>query len=132
MNQTTGNFSWIRERHKCSVRAVFAQLQLDVDQDVKERNELRSHQGYEFHVVASDSAFAVVLDDLQTGAGDSVEFSRDGSVIVVKDAKRSEMLRASLTLNDDGECVFLVNNEERNSWQLRKMALEKLFFQGIR
>jgi hypothetical protein len=34
---------------------------------------------------------------------------------------------ATVTLNDEGRCVAKVDDQERELWQLRKMALEKLF-----
>jgi hypothetical protein len=35
---------------------------------------------------------------------------------------------ATLTLNNEGECRLLVNGQELEEWQFRKMMWEELFF----
>jgi hypothetical protein len=36
--------------------------------------------------------------------------------------------KATLTLNDMGECRLKINGQEREFWQFRRTALEDLFF----
>jgi hypothetical protein len=38
------------------------------------------------------------------------------------------MFAVTLTFNDQGECQLNVNGEERDYWQVRRMALEDLMF----
>jgi hypothetical protein len=38
---------------------------------------------------------------------------------------------ATLTLNNDGECRFLVGREELNVWQVLRKGLEPLFFAPV-
>jgi hypothetical protein len=41
-----------------------------------------------------------------------------------------KMFEITLTFTDKGECKLIVNNEERESWRVRRMALEDLMFRG--
>jgi hypothetical protein len=121
------DLNWVRERHACSTMAMFEKLKMEVEQDVKQRNELcpeKAHYGFKF--VSSSSAFAAVREGNNIHA--SIAFSVEKGVIVVKDDNKQIILRASLTLNDEGECRFQVNGQERESWQLRKVVLESIFF----
>ena len=38
------------------------------------------------------------------------------------------MFEVTLTFNDEGGCKLHVNQEERDLWQVRRMALEELLF----
>jgi hypothetical protein len=38
---------------------------------------------------------------------------------------------ATPTVNDEGKCRLKVNGIEREFWQVRRMALEKLFFETV-
>jgi hypothetical protein len=40
------------------------------------------------------------------------------------------MFEVGLTFTDEGECKLIVNKEPRDFWQVRRMALEDLLFQG--
>ena len=40
------------------------------------------------------------------------------------------MFEVTLTFADEGECRLNVNGEDREFWQVRRMALEELFFRG--
>lgn len=37
-------------------------------------------------------------------------------------------LRATITLNNEGRCMLKVDGEELEPWNVRRMALEDLFF----
>ena len=50
------------------------------------------------------------------------------SCIVVVDENDKELFSASVTVNNDKECVVVVGDEELEQWQFRKKALETLFF----
>jgi hypothetical protein len=40
------------------------------------------------------------------------------------------MFEVILTFDDEGECKLSVNGEEREFWQVRRMALEEIMFRG--
>jgi len=46
----------------------------------------------------------------------------------VRDDKGNPMFQVTLTFNDKGECKLHANEQEREFWQVRRMALEELLF----
>jgi 16S rRNA U1498 N3-methylase RsmE len=80
-----------------------------------------------FALVPSANSFVVVRED-QTGHTVSVKFARSGNEISVLNDDGSIRFKATVTINNDRECRLLVNGQELEEWQFRKMALEPLFF----
>jgi hypothetical protein len=72
--------------------------------------------------------FTVLLE--AKDARRSVIFSLAEHAILVRNDKRDEMFRVTLTFNDEGDCTTRVNDKERDLWQVRRMGLEDLLFQG--
>jgi hypothetical protein len=60
----------------------------------------------------------------------SVTFSLAEHGILVRGDKGNEMFEVSLTYTDQGECKLIVNKEPHEFWQVRRMALEELLFEG--
>jgi hypothetical protein len=123
------NFDWITARSSCALPNVFKQLRLQVEQDVKTRNSLRPpNSPYEFSLSDHNGDFRVILkaDTLQT----SVTFALAEHAILVRDNAGTEMFAVTLTFTDHGECKLNVNAEEREFWQVRRMALEELMFRS--
>jgi hypothetical protein len=61
-------------------------------------------------------------------AGQAIRFKLNPPKIEVLDANDARLFDATVTLSDDGECRFMVDGAEREFWQLRKRALEDLFY----
>ncbi len=125
----TSKFDWVTERSSCSLPKVFQALRLQVEEDVKTRNGLRPNNSpYEFSVKEDVADFIVVLQtkDLQT----SVKFHLSENAISVSDDKGNPMFEVTPLFTDDGECSLTVNEEQRDFWQVRRMALDDLFFHG--
>jgi hypothetical protein len=59
-----------------------------------------------------------------------VQFTIKNSVIEALDESGIKVISATLTLDDNGDCRLLVDTKEKLSWQLRKLALGKLFFEN--
>jgi hypothetical protein len=126
-------FDWVTERSSCSLPKVFATLRQQVEQDVKTRNALRPNNSpYEFSVAEKGDDFTVILKakDLQK----SVTFRLAEHAILVRnddandDDKHKPMFQVTITFNDKGECKLHANEEQRDFWQVRRMALEDLLF----
>jgi hypothetical protein len=125
----TSKFDWVTERSSCSLQKVFKELRLQVEEDVKTRNALRpSNSPYEFSVAGNGGDFTVLLK--AKDARRSVVFSLAEHAILVRDDTRGEMFKVTLTFNAEGDCRLHVNDEERDLWQVRRMALEDLLFQS--
>lgn len=120
---------WVTKRFLCSLPNVFKDLTLQVEEDVKTRNALRPNNSpYEFVATAKGEDFIVVLETEEVRK--AVVFSREPHAIVVRDDDGKTMFEVTLTFSDQGECKLHVNQEERDMWQVRRMALEGLLFQG--
>jgi hypothetical protein len=123
-------FDWVTERSSCTLPKVFQALRLQVEEDVKTRNALRPENSpYKFSVTAKGDDFTAVLEakDLHR----SVIFSLAEHAIVVRDDKGGSMFDVTATFSDEGQCRLKVNGEERDLWQVRRMALEELLFRGF-
>jgi hypothetical protein len=120
-------FDWVAQRGACTLPKVFKTLRLDVEADVKERNALRpDNSPYEFLVVESGDNFSVVLEakELQR----SVKFCLEDHAILVLDHNGNHMFEIILLFDDQGNCRMKAKEENRDPWQVRRMALEDLMF----
>lgn len=123
-------FDWVTERSSCTLPKVFQELRLQVQEDVKTRNALRPNNSpYEFSLVDKGPEFTVLLDAKDVRR--SVSFSLADHAIVVQDDTGSRMFEVTLIFNDQGECKLSAAGKERDSWQVRRMALEELLFRGV-
>jgi hypothetical protein len=129
VEQDTSKFDWVAARSSCSLPKVFKALRLQVAEDVKARNALRPNNSpYEFLVVENGDEFTVLLKAKDVRK--SVMFSLAEHALLVRDDTGNTMFEVTLTFNSEGECKLNVNKEERNFWQVRRMALEELLFRG--
>jgi hypothetical protein len=118
-------------RNKCSVRGVFEALRLQIENDIKIRNDqLRSDnkRKYSYGMTVIASGIVVYLEGvIGTGQSIALSIAQNGSILV-RDENNEPMLEAYPTISDDGKCRLQINGQERELWQVRKMILEKLFF----
>jgi hypothetical protein len=133
-DRKTGNgssgFDWVTERSSCTLPKVFNTLRLQVEEDVKTRNSLRPDPpAYEFLVTHDTAEFAVLLKakELQR----SVSFSLADNAILIRDDQGKQIFEVALTFDDSGKCRLNVNAQERDFWQVRRMALEDLMYRGL-
>jgi hypothetical protein len=121
-------FDWVTRRSACSLAKVFATLRQQVEEDVKTRNGLRpNYAPYEFSLTEDTADFTVHLKAKEIQR--SVTFSLGEHAILVRgDDKKGAMFQVTVTFNDHGACTLLANEEEREFWQIRRMALEDLMF----
>jgi hypothetical protein len=122
------DFEWVTARAGCSPARVFQRLKLEVEGDVKERNALLAPgAGYTFDTITVEGAITVFLESDGASVRRSVVFKQTDAGISVCDGSNLPVLEATLTLNDQGKCVFRIEGRECSSWQLRLRALENLF-----
>jgi hypothetical protein len=122
-------FDWVTERSSCSLPKVFHTLLLQVEEDVKTRNALRPQNSpYEFSIEENGSDFKVLLkaSDLSNG----VVFTLAEHGILVRGGEGNQMFEITLNFSLDGKCHLVVNDQQLGFWQVRRMALEELFFHG--
>ena len=122
-------FDWVTKRSECSLPKIYKTLRVEVEADVNTRNALRpANSLYEFLVEEHGSDFMVALKTKDVKK--FVTFSLAEHAIVVRDETGNPMVEVRATFGDDGKCKLYVNEKERDLWQVRRMALEELLFQG--
>jgi|SRR5271169_6739144 len=127
------NFNWVKSRGDCSIAAIFKALELGVCADVDAvKVLLRPEGGSTFSIVASYKRFSVIREEAASsksplGSSRDVNFVLEGHEIVISEGNR-ERFKATITLNNEGQCKLVVGQNELEQWQVRRMALEELFF----
>jgi hypothetical protein len=134
MSTVPQELNWIKARSECSVGRVFSQLFIEAEQDIKDINLLPTTPGYPPPMFAVQRNSAgncfVVFEAGNTNAVIDFKFANDHIVIAMPNRKP---LKITLTLNNDGACKLKVDGEgEFERWQVRRMALESLFFDRFR
>jgi hypothetical protein len=100
---------------------------VQVKEDVDIRHNLRPKgEPYAFRFASEGREFTALVEGNKLHH--SVIFRLDNQVITVYTDDDTPLFHAEVTLNNEGKCVVKINEEERELWQLRKMALGKLFF----
>lgn len=139
MNKTgkaPSDFEWVHARAACSPAKVFEQLKIQIAHDVELRNEMGKQLGQKFdmHAESSGIAFAVFLDSTfhRETPHRVVRFYLEGHTIIAQYGDETNILSAAVTLNDEGECRLRIGDKSYALWQVRHMALEKLFFGIVR
>ncbi|HXR37831.1 MAG TPA: hypothetical protein VN776_01995 [Terracidiphilus sp.] len=123
-------FDWVAERTACSLPRVFKTLKLEVEEDVRVRNAARPEAAkYEFSLVEKENAFSVVLD--AESFHRSVTFALEDHAILALDSSGNQMFEVTLNFTDDGKCKMNAKQQNRESWQVRRMALEDLLFRIV-
>lgn len=129
MGTAPQRFDWVRARAGCSLRKVFADLHLQVNEDVRIANEIpeNSQRKPPFEVVPNDNgdAFTVRREGM---IRPTVIFRLESECIIVDSDTHSAGWKFYVGLNDEGRCVLREMGIEYEQWQVRKMTLEALLF----
>jgi hypothetical protein len=122
-------FDWVTERSACSLAKTFLTLRGQVEADVKARNGLRpKNSPYEFLLEDKEADYRVVLKTQEVQR--AVTFHQAEHAIEVRDDKGDLMFEITVKFREDGKCKLQVNDQEREPWQVRRMALDELMFLG--
>jgi hypothetical protein len=127
--------NWVDAVRNSHIDRAMQRLREGVNRDVETRNnqlqELGS--GFSFHVRDIDDGF-VVYREGGLGPSRAVKFvdRRDGGAIHVIDPDQDNKLlfRIVPRIGAEGLCCSVIEGEdtEHHDWQVRKRALERLFF----
>jgi hypothetical protein len=122
------NFDWVTARTECSSFKIFAKLRMLIAEDVEIRNALRRKDSFFFALIeANERRFSVVGEMYGGSVRKSVMFTLQNNKILASTAEKI-IFEAEASLGNDGECRAKIGDKEHDLWQLRKMALEELFF----
>jgi len=128
MNEIPQDLDWVKARAACSLVEVFQKLKADIRVDVDDRNSARPPEArYKFSVANRGNSITVYSDGYPPMK--SVVFTLATDRISVADGDGEAMFEIALTLNDEGRCKPKIGGKEYEFWQVRRKALEKLFFE---
>ena len=136
--QTPDDFDWVVAQSKCSAASMFARLQTGVKEDVRRRNSLGrlgrdDGWTFEFHVDGEEFEVSRVEASGVTESIDStlalVRFERAGRRIHVHGDGVDVEFTAVVSLDVAGVCRLVVGEAMYSEWEIRRMALEQLFFE---
>lgn len=127
-------FDWVTAQAKCSVASMFERLRAGVKEDVQRRNGLFNRDDgwkFEFHEDGDDFEAVRVVATGATGSSVSaaVRFERTGRRIQVRGEEIDIDFTAVVTLDAAGLCLFVVGEAMYSEWEVKRMALDQLFFE---
>jgi hypothetical protein len=134
-DQVPDDFDWVAAQSKCTAAAVFEMLRTRVREDVHRRNGLLGrHDGWTFEFSEDGDEFEVAR--AEAGRRDGavlavVSFARSGRRILVHSEDLDVDVTAIVTLDPSGACKLIIGEAMYSDWEVRRMALEQLFFEEV-
>jgi len=127
------DFDWVSAQAECTPSALFERLRAGVQQDVERRNALvELEDGARFEFSEDSEAFDVTrLEGARFGdarIAALVRFERVGRRINVHGEDVDVDFTAVPALDQSGQCRLVVGEALYTEWEIRRMALELLFF----
>ena len=133
-HQPTDDFDWVTAQSACTAALLFQRLQEAVAKDAERRNALAEAEGrWHFELLAEDGdRFEVSRSGARgaTGGSAAVVFERVGPRINVSGDGVDVDVTIVVGLNPSGECRYYVGEAEYPGWEVRRMALDALFFEA--
>jgi hypothetical protein len=132
--QVPDDLDWVSAQAKCSAAAMFERLRTRVREDVQRRNGIFDRQdGFTFEFHDDGDAFEASRGTPSGPQGTTVDalvrFERAGRRIRVYSEEIDVDFTAVVALDVSGLCRFVVGEAMYSEWELRRMALEHLFFE---
>jgi len=132
--QVPDDFDWVSAQAKCNAALMFERLRARVRDDVQRRNGVFDrHDGwkFEFHDEGEQFEALRTVGSGFTGSKVSavVRFERAGRRIHVQGEDVDVDFTAIVTLDVTGICRFVVGEAMYSEWEIRRLALEQLFFE---
>jgi hypothetical protein len=135
MADTPDDFDWVGAQATCNPASMFERLRARVREDVNKRNALLDrHDGWTFEFSEEEGGEFEVARLVGGSATDPqvnavVRFDRAGTRIHVVCEDTDVDFTAMVTIDASGACRFVVGEAMYADWEIRKMALDLLFFE---
>ena len=129
------DFNWVAAQSTCNAASMFDRMVAGVKEDVQRRNGLLGRDdGWTFEVHEDGDDEFEVSRVVKSGGRDStvaalVRFERAGRRIHVHGDDVDVDFTAVVALDAAGACRFVVADDLYSEWEIRRMALEQLFFE---
>jgi hypothetical protein len=124
------NFDWVTALAGCSAEQMFQKLQDGTKADVERRNGATFGRTdswrFEFHV--DENEFEVTRHAESSRETAFVTFQREGPRINISGDGVDVHLVAIVGINANGDCRYYIGEGEFLGWEVRKQALDQLFF----
>jgi hypothetical protein len=126
-------FEWVSAKAACTAASMFERLRIGVKQDVERRNALIDlDEGFRFEFSEDDEGFDVARVEgsrfTHPKVAGLVRFERAGRRIHIHSDDVDVDVTAILTLDPAGQCRFVIGELLYADWEVRRLALELLFF----
>ena len=125
-------FDWVTAQAGCSAELMFEKLQDGARADVERRNGAtfgrRDDWRFEFHADQGEG-FEVVRIAGSSKESAIVTFQREGLRIDITGDGVDVQITAIVGINPHGDCRYYVGEVEYLGWEVRKQALDMLFFE---
>jgi hypothetical protein len=131
-DSTADDFDWVSAQGGCTAEQMFKRLLDGARQDVDRRNAATFGRtdGWRFEVhVDDDDHFEVTRGAESAKAAAFVTFERSGPRINITGDGVDVELFAIVSINPHGACRYYVGETEYLGWEVRKLALDTLFFE---
>ena len=129
------DFDWVAAQADCNAPMAFERLRAGAQEDVRRRNAVPGRDdGWTFEFAEDDAGFDVSRVQGRLTGSDVlalVRFERAGPRINVRGEDVDVDFTAVLTLDAAGQCRFVVGEAMYSDWEIRRMALEQLFFEEV-
>lgn len=123
------DFDWVTVRAGCSALNMFELLKAEATKNVEAIKAVTKLNGQEMPLkMFNNGSMFGVIRPYRRFEETGVRFALYQDEIRVESQGLKVSFTATLTLNDDGECRFLVDGQTLDRWQVLRRALEPLFF----
>ena len=127
------DFDWVTAQAGCSAALMFKKLQDGTRSDVERRNGATfgrtDNWRFEFH--EDEDGFEVIRIAGSAKTGAFVTFQIDGPRITITGDGVDVRMTAVVGINANGDCRFYIGEGEYLGWEVRKQALDLLFFEDL-
>ena len=124
------DFDWVSAQAGCSAEQMFQKLQDGTRADVERRNgtTFGRTDGWRFEFHEDDDGFEVARIAGSSKDGGYVTFQREGPRINISGDGVDVRITAIVGINAHGDCRYFIGEGEFLAWEVRKQALDQLFF----
>ena len=127
------DFDWVAAQANCTAASMFARLLAGVREDVQRRNGLLGRDdGWKFELHQENAGFEVsrvVSGFTGTKVDAFVTFERAGRRLHIRGDNVDVDITAIVALDAAGACRLVVGEAMYAEWEIRRLALEQLFFE---
>ena len=125
------NFDWVTAQAGCGVEQMFQKLRDGAQADVDRRNNATfgRKDGWRFEFHEDEDGFEVVRVTGSSRSDAFVTFQREGPRINITGDGVDVQITAVVGINAHGDCRYYVAEGEFLGWEVRKQALDLLFFE---